>query len=279
MTDSVAADGTRTLEDPLAEALRIVDAADRQGLLVRLMGGMAIRAHAPDWTHRTRRVEVDLDFATRSQGPRRRSTSCSRPRATPPTGSTTRCSGSKQAYFVDVPRKRPVDVLVDSARDVPPLRLRRPPVGRRRRRCRSPSSCCRSCRSSRSTARTCSTRSSCSPSTRSGQDDGDVDARQGLRRDQRAADPVVHLERLGLVADRHRQPRQARPSSSTTELHARGPRRRRTGATSGSTRRSQVAALCAAAIDDAPKSTRWKLRARVGERQYAGTTSPRSWPH
>jgi len=28
---------------------------------------MAVRAHAPDWTHRTRRVEVDLDFATRSR--------------------------------------------------------------------------------------------------------------------------------------------------------------------------------------------------------------------
>ena len=31
------------------------------------MGGMAIRAHAPDWPARTRRVEVDLDFATRGK--------------------------------------------------------------------------------------------------------------------------------------------------------------------------------------------------------------------
>jgi hypothetical protein len=46
----------RTLQDPLAEALRIVDLADGAGLLVRLMGGMAIRAHAPDWPARTRRV-------------------------------------------------------------------------------------------------------------------------------------------------------------------------------------------------------------------------------
>ena len=51
----------RTLEDPLAEALRIVAAADAKGLLVRLMGGMAVRAHSPEWTHRTRRLEVDLD--------------------------------------------------------------------------------------------------------------------------------------------------------------------------------------------------------------------------
>ena len=37
----------RTLEDPLAEALRIVAAADRAGIVLRLMGGMAVRAHAP----------------------------------------------------------------------------------------------------------------------------------------------------------------------------------------------------------------------------------------
>src|SRR4029077_2301731 len=47
-----SAGGRRTPADPLAESLRIVDVADRQGLLVRLMGGMAIRAHAPDWPAR-----------------------------------------------------------------------------------------------------------------------------------------------------------------------------------------------------------------------------------
>ena len=45
-------DQARTLQDPLAEALRVVDLADKRGLLVRLMGGMAIRAHAPDWPQR-----------------------------------------------------------------------------------------------------------------------------------------------------------------------------------------------------------------------------------
>ena len=104
---------TRTLQDPLAEALRVVDLADAKGLLVRLMGGMAIRAHAPDWPARTRRVEVDLDFATRgkdrgafyellaSEG----YTADKRHNA---------LFGGKQAYFVDVARNRPVDVLVDS---------------------------------------------------------------------------------------------------------------------------------------------------------------------
>jgi len=103
----------RTLQDPLAEALRIVDLSDRAGLLVRLMGGMAIRAHAPDWPARTRRVEVDLDFATRGKDrggfyellAGEGYTADKRHNA---------LFGGKQAYFVDVARNRPVDVLVDS---------------------------------------------------------------------------------------------------------------------------------------------------------------------
>src|SRR6185503_7982917 len=94
MTDQAGVTA-RTLEDPLAEALRIVAAADAKGLLVRLMGGMAVRAHSPEWTHRTRRLEVDLDFAT-------------------PGKQHNALFGRHQAYFVDVPHKRPVDVLVDT---------------------------------------------------------------------------------------------------------------------------------------------------------------------
>lgn len=109
MTDGVA---LQTLEDPLAEALRIVDLADGRGLQVRLMGGMAVRAHSPDWTHRTRRREVDLDFATRGKD---------RPaffKLLEEAGYTAdkrhnALFGGAQGYFVDVPRRRPVDVLVD----------------------------------------------------------------------------------------------------------------------------------------------------------------------
>src|SRR6266404_6109672 len=94
--DTVLGDASRTLADPLAEALRIVDLAERQGLQVRLMGGMAVRAHAPDWTHRTRRTEVDLDFATRGKD-RPPSSSCSSARATRRTAATTRCSVGPRA--------------------------------------------------------------------------------------------------------------------------------------------------------------------------------------
>jgi hypothetical protein len=103
----------RTLQDPLAESLRIVDIAAMRGLLVRLMGGMAIRAHAPDWPARTRRVEVDLDFATRSRD-RGAFYELLGAEGYTPDKRHNALFGGKQAYFVDVARNRPVDVLVDS---------------------------------------------------------------------------------------------------------------------------------------------------------------------
>src|ERR1044072_3280965 len=104
---------TRPLEDPLAEALRVTDLADAKGLLVRLMGGMAIRAHAPDWPARSRRVEVDLDFATRARD-RGAVDQLLESEGYTADKRHNALFGGKQAYFVDVPRKRPVDVLVDS---------------------------------------------------------------------------------------------------------------------------------------------------------------------
>ncbi len=104
--------GSRTLEDPLAEALRIVAAADAEGVLLRLMGGMAVRAHAPEWTHRTRRVEVDLDFATRSKDRKAVFALLEREGYTPDKRHNA-LFGQHQGYFVDEARRRPVDVLVD----------------------------------------------------------------------------------------------------------------------------------------------------------------------
>ena len=103
----------RTLQDPLAESLRVVDLATDRGLLVRLMGGMAIRAHAPDWPARTRRVEVDLDFATRGKDRGAFYELLSTEGYTADKRHNA-LFGGKQAYFVDVARNRPVDVLVDS---------------------------------------------------------------------------------------------------------------------------------------------------------------------
>jgi hypothetical protein len=112
MTEASGGGGLRTLEDPLAEALRIVSLANEQGLVVRLMGGMAIRAHAPAWTARTRRTEVDLDFATRSRD-RKGLFQLLEAEGYTADKQHNALFGGQQAYFLDVPRKRPVDVLVD----------------------------------------------------------------------------------------------------------------------------------------------------------------------
>jgi hypothetical protein len=104
--------GSRTLDDPLAEALRIVDVANREGLLLRLMGGMAVRAHAPEWTHRTRRREVDLDFATRGKDRKAVFALLEREGYTPDKRHNA-LFGQHQGYFVDEAHRRPVDVLVD----------------------------------------------------------------------------------------------------------------------------------------------------------------------
>jgi len=102
----------RTLPDPLDEALRVVHLADERKLLVRLMGGMAIRAHAPEWPARTRRIEVDPDFATRSRD-RSAFYELLADEGYTPDKRHNALFGGTQAYFVDVPRNRPVDVLVD----------------------------------------------------------------------------------------------------------------------------------------------------------------------
>ena len=256
-------DEPKTLQDPLAESLRVVDLAQERGLLVRLMGGMAVRAHAPDWPARTRRVEVDLDFATRSKD---RGAFYQLLEAEGYTADKRHNAlfGSKQAYFVDVPRNRPVDVLVDIARDGPQLRVRRPARACRARPCRSPSCCSRSSRSSRSTARTSSTRSCCSPSIRSGPTTVRPTRATGWAR---STCPRIlsftsndwgwwrtvtgNLDMLDQYLAVELTPEDLDLNNGRAVLFD---------------PRAQIAAL-RTAINDAPKSTRWKLRSRVGERQ------------
>lgn len=114
MTAGAGVEGNaRTLADPLAESLRVVEAAAARGLLVRLMGGMAIRAHAPDWTARTRRTDADLDFVTVSRD-RAAFFGLLEAEGYTPDRQHNVLFGRKQGYFVDVARNRPVDVLVDT---------------------------------------------------------------------------------------------------------------------------------------------------------------------
>jgi hypothetical protein len=101
-----------TLRDPLAEALRLIDHATAAGLQVRLMGGLAFHAQVPDWTARIERERRDIDLATRARD-RSGFTDLMTSSGYLADRQYNALYGHKQLYFVDEARGRPVDVLVD----------------------------------------------------------------------------------------------------------------------------------------------------------------------
>ncbi len=104
--------GSRTLRDPLAEAVRIIDLAARDGLQVRLMGGLAFHALCRQWTARIDREGRDIDFATRSRD-RKALSELLVSQGYAADKQYNALYGHKQLYFVDPEFNRPVDVLVD----------------------------------------------------------------------------------------------------------------------------------------------------------------------
>jgi hypothetical protein len=110
--EPIAAGQARTLDDPLDEALRVVALCDRQGLVVRLMGGLAFHARMPGWTARVGRARKDIDIATRSKDRKAVSELLSR-EGYVGDKQYNALYGHKQLYFVDPEHNRPMDVLVD----------------------------------------------------------------------------------------------------------------------------------------------------------------------
>ena len=107
-----APDAATTLEDPLREALRLISIADERGLQVRLMGGLAFHARAPEWTARISRARRDIDLATRSSD-RKAVAELLVSAGYVPDKQYNALYGHKQLYFVDPTWERPVDILVD----------------------------------------------------------------------------------------------------------------------------------------------------------------------
>ena len=110
--EPIAAGQVRTLDDPLDEALRVVALCEREGLVVRLMGGLAFHARMPGWTARVGRARKDIDIATRSRDRKAVSELLSR-EGYVGDRQYNALYGHKQLYFVDPAHNRPVDVLVD----------------------------------------------------------------------------------------------------------------------------------------------------------------------
>lgn len=111
-TTDVGGTAQGRLDDPLAEALRIVDLAEAAGLHVRMMGGLAFHAKAPTWTARIDRSRRDIDLATRSRDVRALAALLAE-RGYVADRQYNALHGHKQLYFLDRDRGRPVDVLVD----------------------------------------------------------------------------------------------------------------------------------------------------------------------
>jgi Uncharacterised nucleotidyltransferase len=102
----------RRLEDPLAEALRLIAAANEAKLQVRLLGGLAFHAKVPTWTARINREGRDIDLATRSKDKRALASLLVAEGYEPDKGYNA-VHGYKQLYFSDPVSGRPIDVIID----------------------------------------------------------------------------------------------------------------------------------------------------------------------
>ncbi len=104
--------GGPTLADPLAEALRLIARGNATGLQVRLMGGLSFHARCPNWTARIDRDGRDIDLAIRSKD-RKGVMALMDAGGYAADRQYNALYGHKQMYFVDPARRRPVDVLID----------------------------------------------------------------------------------------------------------------------------------------------------------------------
>jgi hypothetical protein len=97
-------------DDPLPEAVTLVEGATKAGLPLRLLGGLGVRALCPDFQPRLRAGQ-DMDLACGSKG-RRDVTAYLEKSGCVPDKMFNSLNGDRQMYFI-APSGRPVDVMVD----------------------------------------------------------------------------------------------------------------------------------------------------------------------
>jgi len=97
-------------DDPLPEAVTLVQGAVAAGLKLRLLGGLGVRALCPDFTPRLRAGQ-DMDLAC--AGKRRRDVAGYLEKSgCVPDKMFNNLNGDRQMYFI-APSGRPVDVIID----------------------------------------------------------------------------------------------------------------------------------------------------------------------
>jgi hypothetical protein len=97
-------------DDPLPEALALAEAAQRAGVGLKLLGGLAVRVLTPDLPPRLRAGQ-DMDFACLSKG-RKATASFLADSGCEADRRFNNLNGDRQMYFV-APSGRPIDVMVD----------------------------------------------------------------------------------------------------------------------------------------------------------------------
>ena len=97
-------------DDPLPEAVTLVEGAARAGLPLRLLGGLGVRVLCPDFPPRLRAGQ-DMDLACAGKG-RRDVVGYLEKSGCVPDKMFNSLNGDRQMYFI-APSGRPVDVMVD----------------------------------------------------------------------------------------------------------------------------------------------------------------------
>src|SRR5580693_3761737 len=97
-------------DDPLPEAVALVDGAARAGLRLRLLGGLGVRVLCPGFPPRLRAGQ-DMDLACASKG-RRDVAAYLEQSGCVPDKMFNSLNGDRQMYFT-APSGRPIDVMVD----------------------------------------------------------------------------------------------------------------------------------------------------------------------
>jgi len=98
--------------DAMTEAMDLISAASKEGITVRLLGGMAVRVLCPDFPPRPATGLQDIDLATVSAS-RKSLQNFLIEQGHPPDKNFNALYGHKQLYFVSALSGRPIDVLID----------------------------------------------------------------------------------------------------------------------------------------------------------------------
>jgi hypothetical protein len=98
--------------DAMAEAMNLISAAEKQGITVRLLGGMAVRVLCADFPPRPAAGLQDIDLASVTSS-RKALQSFLIDQGHQPDRNFNALYGHKQLYFVSALSGRPIDVLID----------------------------------------------------------------------------------------------------------------------------------------------------------------------